>query len=69
MKYVSENLDQFLNESEKETLEDKAKQAIASLKKQLEQAKKAGSFKTTIEKKAKIKELEDKIEAWEKKLK
>jgi len=47
----------------------KAKEAITGLKKQLADAKKTGAFKTTIEKNAKIKELEGKIKKWEAKLK
>lgn len=52
-----------------QTSGEKAKQSIAALKKQLEDAKKGKSFKTTLEKNAKIKELTDKIKAWESKLK
>ena len=48
---------------------EKAKQAINALKKELTKAKKPGAFKTLTAKNAKIKELENKIKAWEKKLK
>jgi len=47
----------------------KAKQAIDALKKEIINAKKPGAFKTTAQKNAKLKELVDKIKAWEKKLK
>jgi len=49
---------------------EKANQAIAALKKQLADAKKPGGMKLTgIQKNAKIKEIEDKIKAWEAKKK
>jgi hypothetical protein len=47
----------------------KAQQAIDALKKQIAAAKKPGAFKSTVEKNAKIKELEDKVKVWEKKSK
>ena len=47
---------------------EKAKQAIAALKKLVQDAKKPGAFKLASQKNAKIKELEEKIKAWEKKL-
>ena len=82
-KLVSESLQEFrssvneekVNEAkEKSTTvvqssDEKAKQAIASLKKELAAVKKPGGAKTMIEKKAKIKELEDKIAKWEAKMK
>jgi len=81
-KLVFETLDEMLFEkelfeAEKEKAEkvtkvkqdkgEKAKQAIESLKAQLVKAKKPGAFKTTVQKNAKIKELEAKIKGWEKK--
>ena len=53
----------------KEPKEDKYNQAIKALKDDLAKAKKPGAFKTTLLKNAKIKELQGKIDAWEKKLK
>ena len=53
----------------KQPVDEKAKQAIAGLKTELAKAKKPGAFKMTVtQKNAKIKELETKIAAWEKKL-
>jgi len=49
---------------------EKANQAIKALKTQLADAKKAGGMKdTSVQKKAKIKEIEDKIAKWEEKKK
>ena len=48
---------------------EKGKQAIGGLKKELAKAKKPGAFKSTAEKNVKIKELQDKIKAWENKIK
>jgi hypothetical protein len=53
----------------KQGTEEKANQAIAGLKAELVKAKKPGAFKTTAQKNAKIKELGEKIAAWEKKIK
>jgi len=52
-----------------ESPNEKADNAIASLKKQMADAKKPGGSGTTIEKRAKVKELEAKIKAWEAKKK
>ena len=46
---------------------EKIDQAISALKKQLADANKPGAFKSTVEKRAKIKQLEDKISAWKEK--
>jgi hypothetical protein len=51
-----------------EDKKSKAAQAIKGLEDQLAKAKKPGAFKTTTEKNTKVKELEDKIAAWKKKL-
>ena len=48
---------------------DKAAEAIAALKKQIADVKKPGGAKTTIEKRAKVAELEAKIKAWQSKKK
>jgi len=53
---------------QKESGDDRAKNAIKSLEKQITDARKPGAFETTIEKKVKIKELEAKVEAWKKKM-
>lgn len=72
-KLVPESLNEFMNEGKKvikQTSDEKAKEAIASLKKQLADVKKPGKMKDTkTQKDAKIKELEDKIAKWESKLK
>ena len=58
----------FFYSISEESKEAKAKQAITALEKQLKDAKKPGAFNTTAEKKAKIKELEEKIAKWKSKL-
>jgi len=84
-KFVSENLNEFLNEEKvkssrktkagrktvlDQSSNEKAKQSIAALKKQLADAKKPGKMRDTgAQKKANIKEIEDKIAKWEAKLK
>jgi len=71
MANVGKTKEKFEKSTAKKTGEDKeskVKQAIEALKAQLVKAKKAGSFRTTAEKNAKIKEIEGKIAAWEKKL-
>jgi len=68
---VNKTKEKFEKSTAKKSVEDnvsKAKQAIEALKTELVKAKKTGSFKTTAEKNAKIKEIEEKITAWEKKL-
>ncbi|HUW44231.1 MAG TPA: hypothetical protein VMW50_00395 [Dehalococcoidia bacterium] len=53
-----------------QSTDEKAKQAIVALKKQLADAKKAGGMRDSgAQKKAKIKEIEDKIAKWEAKIK
>ena len=47
---------------------DKINQAIKALVSQLVKVKKSNDFKTVTQKNAKIKELEDKITVWKKKL-
>ena len=47
----------------------KADEAIAGLRKQLEKAKKPGAYRTTVEKRAAIADLEKKIKSWEDKKK
>lgn len=77
-KLVFESLDELFESKKeekskaqkvKQTKCEKAEQAIEALKKQLALAKKPGAFKTTTDKRAKVKELEDKIKVWEKKMK
>jgi hypothetical protein len=78
-KIVSESLNEFMTEAQHgrtskaktvvQNKSQKAVEAIASLKKQLSDAKKPGQFKTTVEKNAKIKELGEKIKKWEAKKK
>lgn len=48
---------------------EKAMQAIAALKKEIQEVKKPGTFKLASDKNVKIKELNDKIKTWEDKLK
>lgn len=75
-KFVSESLNEFrdsLNENKKivkQSKEEKYKEAIASLKKQLADAKKPSRMKVSkLQHDAKVKEIEDKIKVWEDKLK
>ena len=67
-KFVAESLPMF-EEAVEQSKKEKADQAITGLKKQLADAKKKGAFKTTVEKNAKIKDLEGKIAKWEEKKK
>lgn len=48
---------------------EKADNAIAALRKQIKDAEKPGGSGSTIEKRAKVKELQAKIKAWEAKKK
>jgi len=48
---------------------EKYEQAIKGLKDELAKAKKPGAFKTTTDKNAKIKEIQGKIDTWQKKIK
>jgi len=66
---VNKNLEKSKPTKVDQDKKEKAKQAIDALKKELAKAKKPGAFKSTSEKNAKIKEIETKIAAWEKKLK
>ena len=78
-KIVTESLFEFKQINEKEKISpavvvkpkpgEKYKDAIDGLKKELAKAKKPGQFKTTVEKNAKIKELETKIKKFEDKSK
>ena len=81
-KIVTESLQEFMKVNEvkldigsseakevKKGSDYKYKEAIKGLKEELAKAKKTGAFKTTIEKNAKIKELEAKIKKFEEKLK
>ena len=84
-KIVPESLNEYLNEAkvkskrktkagEKITLDqstdEKAKQAVNGLKKELATAKKGFTMKTaSSQDKAKVKRIEDKIAAWEAKMK
>jgi molecular chaperone DnaK (HSP70) len=47
---------------QKQEKKEKYENAIKALEEQLDKAKKPGAFRNTIEKKAKIKELTDKID-------
>jgi len=64
-KYEKTKAQKMKDQSKKE----KAEQAIKGLEDQLAKAKKPGAFKTTAEKNAKIKELQEKIDTWKNKLK
>ena len=84
-KFVNESLSDFLNEEKAKSVRktkagrkivldqstnEKAKQAIAALKKQLADAKKPGGMRDSkMVKDAKVKEIQDKIAKWEAKLK
>jgi uncharacterized membrane protein (UPF0182 family) len=71
MANVGKTKEKFEKTDVKKPAEDKkskAEQAIDALNKQLENAKKPGAFRTSAEKNAKIKEIEDKIANWKKKL-
>jgi hypothetical protein len=78
-KIVAESLNEFksVNEERKhgkpkkvdQTKNEKYKEAITGLKTELAKAKKPGSYRTLIQKKAKIKEIEEKIAKYEVKLK
>jgi hypothetical protein len=66
-KLVPESLEESVQVNEAKKIKSKSnpEDAVKGLKDQLAKAKKPGAFKTTIEKNAKIKELEEKIKKFE----
>lgn len=66
---VQKKLEQPKATKAEQTKREKIEQAIKGLEAELKQAKKPGQFKSTMDKNAKIKLLQDKIAAWKKKLK
>jgi len=68
VKATHEKIEKSSAEKQRETKKLKVERAVETLKNEIIKAKKPGAFKTTLQKNAKIKELEEKIKVWKRKL-